>query len=104
MKKSLLNPNQCRSFGIKLCDDPTDPYRSLAILEDPVSTTVIPLNMNGSIAGFITFCPSLRDIESFAHVTLSSDMDWNPHDAVFPQQQQSKKEEDGVSYRKILLS
>ena len=26
LDKSLLNPNQCRAFGIRLCDDPTDEY------------------------------------------------------------------------------
>ena len=25
MERSLLNPNQCRHFGISICDDPTDP-------------------------------------------------------------------------------
>jgi hypothetical protein len=31
MDKTLINPNQVRSFGILLCDDPTDPYRELGI-------------------------------------------------------------------------
>ena len=26
MSKSLINPNQCRAFGVGVCDDPTDPY------------------------------------------------------------------------------
>ena len=29
MPKSLINPNQCRAFGISLCDDPTDPHQAL---------------------------------------------------------------------------
>ena len=31
MEKNLINPYQCRSFGITLCDDPTDPNRKLGI-------------------------------------------------------------------------
>ena len=31
MEKSLINPNQCQKFGIKICDDPTDPHRKLVI-------------------------------------------------------------------------
>ena len=31
MQRSLINPNQCRAFGIKICDDPTDPHRDLGI-------------------------------------------------------------------------
>ena len=29
MDRSLINPNQCRSCDILLCDDPTDPHRPL---------------------------------------------------------------------------
>ena len=32
MHKSLINPNQCRAFGVGVCDDPTDPYRKLGLL------------------------------------------------------------------------
>lgn len=32
MEKSLINPNQCRHYGVYLCDDPTDPNRPLAIV------------------------------------------------------------------------
>ena len=31
MEKSLINPNQCQKFGIKICDEPTDPHRNLGI-------------------------------------------------------------------------
>ena len=26
LNHSLINPNQCRSFGVSLCDDPFDPH------------------------------------------------------------------------------
>ena len=31
MEKSLINPNQCRKFGIQICDDPNNPHRNLVI-------------------------------------------------------------------------
>ena len=31
MKKSLINPNQCRKFGIQIYDDPEYPHRKLGI-------------------------------------------------------------------------
>ena len=31
MDKSLINPYQCRAYGIPLCDDPTNPSRRLGI-------------------------------------------------------------------------
>ena len=33
MEKSLINPNQCRKFGIRIFDDPTNPYRKMVIQE-----------------------------------------------------------------------
>jgi len=35
LSHSLTNPNQCCSYGISLCDDPTDPYRDIGIMELP---------------------------------------------------------------------
>ena len=31
MEKSLINPNQCQKFRIKICNDPTDPHRNMGI-------------------------------------------------------------------------
>ena len=31
MEKSLINPNQCRRFGIQIYDDLTDPHRNMGI-------------------------------------------------------------------------
>ena len=31
MEKLLINPNQCRKFGIQICDDPTNPHRKLGV-------------------------------------------------------------------------
>ena len=29
--KLLINPNQCFTFGVMICDDPTNMYRSIGI-------------------------------------------------------------------------
>ena len=31
--KSLINPNQCRAYGVSYCDDPTDPNRELGLYD-----------------------------------------------------------------------
>ena len=31
MEKSLIKPNQCRKFGIQICDEPNDPHMKLGI-------------------------------------------------------------------------
>ena len=45
MYKSLINPYQCRAYGIPLCDDPTDPNRRLGI--EAAGDCFIELDMNG---------------------------------------------------------
>ena len=43
MEKSLINPNQCRKFGIQIYDDPTDPNRKLGI--EASEELVVPMPM-----------------------------------------------------------
>ena len=55
MDHSLINPNQCRSFGIPLCDDPTDQHRTLGLeLSDDY---VVPFNMRGTTCYFLSRSP-----------------------------------------------
>ena len=77
MSHSLINPNQCRSFGISLCDDPFDPYRKLSIY-DPHTDTTIPLSMRGTICSFITRIPTPDELANCLHITLTSDLPWDP--------------------------
>ena len=76
MDKSLINPYQCRAYGIPLCDDPTDPFRCLAI--DVDEYTSIPLEMKGTTCGLITRYPTDQEIDNCRHITLSDEDDWNP--------------------------
>ena len=56
IKKALINPNQCRAFGIPIFDDPTNQHRPLGIEVD--FNIHIPMSMVGSICGFITRYPT----------------------------------------------
>ena len=55
MEKALINPSQCRAFGIPIWDDPTNYHRPLGIEE--YFNTHIPILMMGSTCGFITRYP-----------------------------------------------
>ena len=81
MNKTLLNPNQLRAFGISICDDPTDEHRSLGIQLDP--NTHLPLYMNGSICGLMTWSPTNEELESCRIFDISDVNDWNPTNVVF---------------------
>ena len=80
MDRSLINPNQCRSYGISLCDDPTDPHRTLGF---QTNTLNIPLFMEGTIATMSTRCPSLEELESCQYIYLSDQEIWHPSNVNF---------------------
>ena len=60
MKKTLINPNQFRDFGIPIFDDPTDQHMPLGIESD--FNTHIPITMMGSTFGFITWYPTYNEV------------------------------------------
>ena len=61
MDRSLIKHNQCRSYGISICDDTTDPHWPLGFQTNTLNT---PLFMEGTIATTSTRCPSLGELES----------------------------------------
>ena len=67
MKKNLINPNQCRAFGIPICDDPTNQHRALVIEAD--FNTHIPMSMVGYTCVFITRYLIDDEIETCQHFT-----------------------------------
>ena len=75
--KSLINPNQCRAFGVSLCDDPSDPHRDLGIY-DRDSGLFFPMTMQGSFCTLLTRCPTLDELEHCRHVILSDEHHWDP--------------------------
>ena len=78
MKNSLINPNQCRAFGISLCDDPYDPHRELG-LYDPQTDTAIPFTHKDSAVGLKTRSPTPEEIDQCRpHIILSDEAPWDP--------------------------
>lgn len=78
MKHSLINPNQCRAYGIKIQDDPYDVDKLLSI-QDPVSDIVIPLTVQGSTILMKTRAPTNDEImNSTRYIVMSSDAEWDP--------------------------
>ena len=80
MDRSLINPNQCRSFGVSVCDDPTDPHRSLGFYTDQVT---VELYMEGTIALTQTRCPTLEELDTCPHIYMSDENEWDPSNATF---------------------
>ena len=79
MSHSLINPNQCRHFGIQICDDPFDPHRPLGI-HDPVTAIFAPLQYAGNIVKMPTRAPSHAELTdtSIRRVTMTSQAPWDP--------------------------
>jgi len=50
LNHSLINPNQCRSYGIQVCDDPTDPHRDIGMELD--ERYFLPFKMRGTTCYF----------------------------------------------------
>ena len=81
MQKSLINPNQCRSFGISVCDDPTDPYRSLGFQADDV---FIPMEMKGTTTVFTSRTPTPEEMDTCPKYIMSDIDFWDPQQVTFP--------------------
>ena len=76
MEKSLINPNQCQNFWIKICDDPTNPHRKLGI--EASENLFISMKMEGSTCGLITHPPTDDEINECQKIILLYEFDWNP--------------------------
>ena len=73
MEKSLINPNQCRKFGIQICNDPTNPHRKLGI-EAP-EDLFIPMPTEVSNCGLVTHPPTDNDLHECQKIILSDEFD-----------------------------
>ena len=81
MDKSLINPNQCRSFGVQCVDDPTDPTRRLGFYSDD---TYLPLRMEGTNCLANAFCPSDQELQQYPWVYMSDEIVWDPSNVNYP--------------------
>ena len=81
MEHSLINPNQCRAFGINICDDPTDDNRRFGMeLSDDY---VVPFAMRGTTCIFQSRSPSTSELETCKTFQVSDPDTWDPTADIF---------------------
>jgi hypothetical protein len=83
MVDSLINPNQCRIYGISICDDPFDPHRIMGIYDND-NDIHIPLKMYGSTAAVETRSISLSELSTARHLVMCDNRPWEPERVTFP--------------------
>ena len=81
MENIPINPNQCRNFGIQICDDPTNLHRKLRI--EASEDLFIPMKMEGSTCGIITYPPTYYNVHVCQRIILSDVFDWDPSKNLF---------------------
>ena len=62
MEQSLIDPNQYRSFGVRICEDPTDGNRKLG-MEFP-DDYFVPFTMRGTTGSFQSRSPELSELDT----------------------------------------
>ena len=77
MKRCLIKPNQCRAFGMKICDDTTNPNREMGFYTKDVCTQ---LGKYGSVATLTTRTQILEDLDTCTYVHMSDKDNWYPTD------------------------
>ena len=73
---SLINPNQIRSYGIDLWDNPYDTDRDLSIVVN--DELKIQMTTIGTKVLFGSRAPNEDELKTCQHITLTSPFPWNP--------------------------
>ena len=81
MYKGIINPNQCKSFGVQCVDDPTDPTRKLVFYAKNV---FLPRHMQGTNCLEDFFCPSGDELQQIPWVFMSDEAIWYPYNITYP--------------------
>lgn len=74
---SLTNPNQLRSYGIEVWDNPFNKERELGIHVDGLS---VPMKTKGTKIRFETRVPTDQELRECKMIELTSRGEWNPGD------------------------
>jgi len=80
LNHSLINPNQCRSYGISVCDDPADPNRDIG-MELP-DNYFLPFKMRRTTCYFKSRSPDVEELESCRTFQVSDANHWDPKDEI----------------------
>ena len=78
LNHSLINPNQCRSYGISVCDDPTDQNRDIDM--DLPENYFLLFRMRGTTYYFESRSSDIEELESSRTFQVSDVNNWNPTD------------------------
>ena len=73
---SLLNPNQIRSYGFNLWDNPYDDLRGLEIEAD--ASVTVKMETKGTKVLFQSRSPTTEELRQCHHIELPSRTEWNP--------------------------
>jgi hypothetical protein len=91
MDHTLVNPNQLRSYGITVQDNPFSAAPTYVSTEGHEFT--FPLTCHGTILSTPTRTPTSHELQNCAHVILSSEHDWDPQHVRFPKASRTVEEE-----------
>ena len=91
MDHTLVNPNQLRSFGITVQDNPFAEAPTFIATEG--SEFSMPLWSKGTILGVSTRTPTDQELQTCPHIILSSEHDWDPQNVRFPEASRTVEEE-----------
>jgi hypothetical protein len=80
---SLLNPNQLRSHGIDVHDNPFGAVAMHIASND--DDFMHPMQADGTIIYFDSRTPTNHKLATCPHIVLSSPNEWNPRDVQFPE-------------------
>ena len=75
LNHSLINPNQLRSYGVDVWDNPFDKERGLCIRIDEIT---IPMSTKGTKIRFETRVPTDQEMRGSRMIELTSKQEWNP--------------------------
>ena len=79
---SLINPNQLRTYGTLVQDNPFS--RDPLVIEPPNNDITIPLSTLGTIIYVDTCVPTQEELAALPHVVLTSDSPRDPYHIQFP--------------------
>jgi len=81
LNHSLINPNQCRSYGISVCDDPTDKHQVIGMeLSD---NYFLPFRTRGTTCYSTSRSPTIEELESCQTFKVSDEHNWDPTAEMF---------------------
>ena len=78
MQHTLINPNQCRHFGVEIQDNLYDADKPMAI-SIPDSEFTACLQSEDTFIFLDTWYPPHKDLEAHPHIEMTSCHHWNTH-------------------------